>query len=261
MEAPALLRLGCMRRHACVSVDSGLCRVQADVSFRTHGPRARAASQQLGRRVRLTYACSVAMGQGHVPLSGTQIRLSGLGRAIERFFAQHSDVLNVRTCQCVHVDAHTTQWDLVLGSVPHRLSCPIHMSWSLVWASPDAGVAAALRAPHLPRRLEQAHTQLLRRILSDLIVPAADQMNGAYAAHLRSVTPWLEHMSASLESMQRHVVHAPWDTSAILPALVRADQAVHPPSGFALQWPRAERSPSLVSDDLPRAWAQLARRS
>jgi len=150
-----------------------------------------------------------------------------------------------------NVRARSHAGDLVLGSVPQRLSCPIRMSWSLVWASPDAGVAAALRAPHLPRRLEQVHTQLLRRILSDLIVPAADQMHGAYGAHLRSVSPWLEHISVSLDTMRRHAVHAPWDTSAILPALMRADHAVYPPSGFPLQWPHAERSPSLVSDDLP----------
>jgi len=165
-------------------------------------------------------------------------------------FARASASTLMRTRHNVRARAYAG--DLVLGSVPHRLSCPIYMSWGLVWSSRGAPVAAQLRAPHLPHRLEQVHSQLLRRILNDLIVPTADQMHGAYGEHLRTVTPWLEHMSASLDTMWRHGVHAPWDTtSGTLSALVRADDAVHPPSSFPLVWPHTERSPSLMSDDLP----------
>lgn len=154
------------------------------------------------------------------------------------------------------VRINTNAGDLVVGSVPHRLSCPIRMSWSVVWSGDDA-LKGTLSSPHLPLRLEQVHTQLLRRIVGDIIVPAADQMHGAYGHHLRTVTPWLQHVSASLETMCRHAATQTCSSlkecGPLLPVLLRADHIVHPPHGFALAWPHATdaHSPRLVSDDLP----------
>ncbi|WFD22636.1 hypothetical protein MEQU1_001310 [Malassezia equina] len=127
------------------------------------------------------------------------------------------------------------------------------MAWSVVWTSRDTALATALQAPHLPRPCEQVHTQLLRRIFSDVIVPAADQMHGTYTQHVRTVTPWFQHISASLDTMRRHAHLPPCeDTNALLPALLRANHAVHTPSHFPMAWPSSQaRSPSLVSDDLP----------
>lgn len=98
-----------MPRQARVRIQTQTHAVQCDVAFQTAGPRSRAARQCTGRKVLLRYACRVQLGERVMCLDATQLRHSGVRRALETFFRSVCGNARGRVCPFLHRECRGIQ--------------------------------------------------------------------------------------------------------------------------------------------------------
>ena len=91
-----------MPRQARVRIQTHTHAVRCDVAFQTAGPRSRAARQCMSRKVLLRYVCRVQLGERVMCLDATQLRHSGVRRALETFFRSVCGNARGRVCPFLH---------------------------------------------------------------------------------------------------------------------------------------------------------------
>mgnify|MGYP006994533981 CR=1 FL=1 len=143
---------------------------------------------------------------------------------------------------------NTLHYACVLRPIPRGSTAPKHISLHMLWHWRDESIVQAICAPVMGRPLLYALQQALYESMVRVIAPHAEHINGAYAQHVRQMTPLMDRVAQSIAG-----ITCPTSTAFAARDIARdlhlADQSILPPSTFPMPCTTLERD--SAPQDLP----------